>query len=95
MNSKGHIKGVFREYSGTGQLFLNNHGCLQVDNHELQIGEEISVLVLDGICGVTRWVDTTVQYDDEDCPGYYLSGLLGYNIIGLFAEYSTKAECVI
>ena len=66
-----------------GQLFENSYGRLQVDTWELTSGESLDVLIVDGRDETPRWIHTTVEHNGES---YYLTGLLGYNPVGLFAK---------
>lgn len=67
----------------TGQIFINDNDRLQVDNRELTSGNALQVLVVDGRTNTPQWIDTTVEHNGEQ---YYLTGLLGYSIPGLFAK---------
>jgi len=59
------------------------HGHFQVDRVQLDSGDILEVLIVDGLDGHTKWIETEVQRNED---GYYLTGLFGYNPIGLFAR---------
>ena len=67
----------------TGQIFINQRDHFQVDTVELDNGDLLEVLVVDGMNGQTRWIPAAVEHNGES---YYLTGLLGYSPIGLFAK---------
>lgn len=67
----------------TGQINLNSCDRFQVDNVELTSGDALEVLIVDGRDNSPKWIETTVEHDGES---YYLTGLLGYNPVGLFAR---------
>ncbi|NCB47147.1 hypothetical protein EOM81_09040 [bacterium] len=67
----------------TGQLFLNEKNHLQLDTQEIETGVALEVLIVDGTDNRVKWIETTVEYGIE---GYYLTNLLGYSPIGLFAK---------
>lgn len=50
----------------------------------LQCGEYLEVLVFNGLNNKVEWIETKLELDEED--RWYLVGLLGYDIIGLFAR---------
>lgn len=66
-----------------GQIFLNGNASFQVDTLELTSGDELEVLVVDGRDDTAKWVHTTVQHNGYN---YFLTGLLGYSPVGLFAR---------
>lgn len=55
---------------------------LDFDGDSLHCGQCLEVLVVDGISGQTKWVETRLEYGD----GWYLVGLVGYQVNGLFAR---------
>lgn len=67
----------------TGQIFINDRDRLQVDDWELCSGDVLEVLVLDSRDNTPKWIETRVEHDGES---YYLTGLLGYRVAGLFAR---------
>lgn len=67
----------------TGQIYINESDRLQVDNREITSGDTLEVLIVNGLDNSVKWIDTRVEHNGE---GYYLTGLLGYSIIGLFAR---------
>lgn len=67
----------------TGQIFINARDRLQVDTRELTSGDALRVLVVDGRDNSPKWIETTVEHDGE---GYYLTGIMGYSPVGLFAQ---------
>lgn len=67
----------------TGQIFINARDRLQVDTRELTSGDALRVLVVDGRDDSPKWIETTVEHDGE---GYYLTGIMGYSPVGLFAQ---------
>lgn len=66
-----------------GQIFLNDNGRFQVDTRELTSGDALEVLIVDGRSETPRWIETRVEQGGQR---YYLTGLFGYNPIGLFAK---------
>ena len=67
----------------TGQLFINDNERLQLDSRELTSGDTLQVLVVDGRTNTPQWINTTVEHNGQE---YYLTGLFGYSIPGLFAR---------
>jgi len=67
----------------TGQIFINARDRLQVDTRELTSGDALRVLVVDGRDDSPKWIETTVEHGGE---GYYLTGIMGYSPVGLFAQ---------
>lgn len=67
----------------TGQLFINDNERLQVDTRELTSGDALEVLIVDGRDDKAKWVETTVEHNGYS---YFLTGLLGYSPVGLFAK---------
>lgn len=67
----------------TGQLFINGNERLQIDNRELTSGDTLQVLIVDGRTGTPQWINTTVEHNGQ---AYYLTGLYGYMLPGLFAR---------
>lgn len=67
----------------TGQIFINDNERLQVDTLELTCGSALQVLVVDGRTDTPQWINTTVEHNGQE---YYLTGLFGYSIPGLFAR---------
>lgn len=66
-----------------GQIFLNDNERFQVDSRELTSGDTLEVLVVDGRDNKPKWVNTTVEHNGYS---YFLTGLLGYSPVGLFAK---------
>lgn len=66
-----------------GQLFINGNERLQVDTRELTSGDALEVLIVDGRDDKAKWVETTVEHNGYS---YFLTGLLGYSPVGLFAK---------
>lgn len=56
--------------------------CLDTDS--LHCGDCISVLVWNGLTKKAEWIDTRIESNRD---GWYLVGLIGYQINGLFARY--------
>lgn len=67
----------------TGQITLNFRDRFQVDEVELTSGDTLEVLVVDGRDNSPKWIETRVEHNGES---YYLTGLFGYNPVGLFAR---------
>lgn len=55
---------------------------LDFDGYGLHCGRCFEVLLVDGVDGQAKWVETRLEYGD----GWYLVGLLGYQANGLFAR---------
>ncbi len=66
-----------------GQIFENKNGRFQIDTKELAAGDTLEVLIVDGRDGQARWIQITVEQNND---GYYLLGLFGYSPIGLFGR---------
>ena len=66
-----------------GQLFINGNERLQVDTRELTSGDALEALIVDGRDDKAKWVETTVEHNGYS---YFLTGLLGYSPVGLFAK---------
>lgn len=67
-----------------GQLRIDAaSGQLSLDGSDLREGDALRVLVVDGASGQPVWIDTSVAADV--CGVWYLSGLVGYQVSGLFA----------
>lgn len=66
-----------------GQLFINGNERLQLDNRELTSGDALEVLIVDGRDNTPKWVETSVEHNGYS---YFLTGLLGYSPVGLFAK---------
>lgn len=67
----------------TAQLIYNREtDRLSFDGDDLHCGTPLEVLVIDGLDGSTKWVETTLEYSQD----WFLTGLLGYQASGLFAR---------
>lgn len=55
---------------------------MEFDGRGLHCGELLEVLVVDGLSGQTKWIPTRIEFAEE----WYLVGLLGYQVSGLFAR---------
>ena len=66
-----------------GQIFINGNERFQVDTLELSAGDNLEVLVVDGRDDKAKWVQTSVEHNGYS---YFLTGLLGYIPVGLFAK---------
>lgn len=64
-------------------LFDEASGRYILDNDALSCGEALKVLVFNGLTNKAEWIDTRIELDSQD--NWYLVGLLGYSIGGLFA----------
>ena len=56
---------------------------IEHDGYGLHSGDCLAVLVVDGVDGQTKWVDTCIEFDNGE---WYLVGLMGYQVNGLFAK---------
>ena len=54
-----------------------------LDIEELHCGDYLKVLVFNGVCQKTEWIETHIEKDGDD--NWYLAGIMGYQISGLFA----------
>lgn len=54
----------------------------ELDGYDLHCGDCLSVLVWNGLTGKAEFVDTRMECNSK---GWYLVGLVGYQIDGLFA----------
>lgn len=57
---------------------------LVLDDLQLHCGDVLEVLIVNGLTGQAEWIKTRVEVNDE---GWYLVGLVGYQISGLFARF--------
>lgn len=55
----------------------------ELDKEELKSGDRLKVLVFNGLSNAPEWVETSIELDDEN--KWYLFGLVGYALNGLFA----------
>ena len=62
---------------------MNDNERFQIDTQELTSGDALEVLVVDGRDNTPKWVKTTVEHNGYS---YFLTGLLGYSPVGLFAR---------
>lgn len=68
----------------TGQLIYDpSTGRYEIDGQELHCGDVLKVLVVNGLSGKEEWIETRIELNDA---GWYLTGLVGYQIGGLFAR---------
>lgn len=56
---------------------------LEHDGYGLHCGDEIEVLVIDGIDGEAKWIRSRIEYGEGE---WYVVGLIGYQANGLFAR---------
>ena len=69
----------------TGQLVYDEeYKRFEIDNHGLHCGDCLSVLIVDGIDNKPKWIDTSIEINVNG--EWYLTGLIGYQISGLFAK---------
>ena len=67
-----------------GKLNFNpTSGRYEIDGQELHCGDGLKVLVVNGLSGEEEWIETRIELNDA---GWYLVGLVGYQIDGLFAR---------
>lgn len=64
-------------------LFDSESDRLLFDGDPLFCGQCLDVLVYNGLSDSPEWVSTRVEYGSS---GWYLVGLLGYTVHGLFAR---------
>ena len=64
-------------------IFDRSRDRFQLDGCDVLPGDLLRVLVYDGIACKEVWIDTTMQLSDDG--NYFLDGLLGYCLTGLFA----------
>ena len=57
----------------------------ELDGRSLTSGTALSVHVWNGLTQKFEWIDTSMEFSKSK-GGYYLVGLLGYQISGLFAK---------
>lgn len=68
-----------------GQIIFDQDAeRLVLDGQPLHCGDTLEVLIVNGLDGQTQWLQTRVEVNDE---GWYLVGLFGYQISGLFARF--------
>lgn len=63
-----------------GQI-TKKEGRLFLDTRALEPGEQLRVLVVDGMTGKPQWIDAEVV---ETESGMTISGVWGYSVEGLF-----------
>lgn len=69
----------------TARLTYNRiTGKIMFDNMDLEDGQRLKVLIVNGLNNQTEWVDTQLLIDTEGV--WFLGGLWGYEPVGLFAE---------
>lgn len=69
----------------TGQLIYDpTSDRYVIDGEELHCGDVLKVLVVNGLSGKEEWIETRIELDAND--EWYLVGLVGYQIDGLFAR---------
>lgn len=56
---------------------------LEHDGYGLHCGDEIEVLIVDGIDGEAKWIRSRIEYGEGE---WYVVGLIGYQANGLFAK---------
>lgn len=67
------------------QLIYNeNTDRYELDGEGLHCGDCFEVLVVNGLSGKPEWIDTRIEYNNNH--GWYLIGIVGYQIGGLFAR---------
>ena len=64
-------------------IFDRQRDRFLLDGVDVVPGDLLRVLIFDGLTGAERWQDTRMEMDGSG--SYYLFGLLGYQIGGLFA----------
>ena len=72
-----------------GQLKLKNNNYF-LDDKEIEENAKLEVLIFNGLTNSTEWVATELEQDVYN--EWHLSGLVGYQIDGLFARFSTDFE---
>ena len=65
-------------------VFDEASGRYILDNESLSCGDTLKVLVYNGLTNNAEWIDTRIELDSND--NWYLVGLFGYSIGGLFAS---------
>lgn len=59
-------------------------GKIMFDNRALEDGQQLKVLIVNGLTNQTEWINTKLLMDVEGI--WFLDGLWGYEPVGLFAE---------
>lgn len=57
----------------------------EFNGEELHCGDCLTVLIFNDVSGKVEWIETRIEHDGSN---YYLVGLMGYQISGLFATVS-------
>lgn len=71
--------------AGAAQLTYNpTSERYELDGVGLHCGDALTVLVVNGLTGSMEWIDTRIEMDGNN--EWYLVGLLGYQIGGLFGR---------
>lgn len=65
-------------------------GKIMFDNMDLEDGQRLKVLIVNGLNNQTEWVDTQLLISTEGV--WFLDGLWGYEPVGLFAEIQGKPK---
>lgn len=66
------------------QLIYNyDNERYSLDNEDLYCGDKLKVLVYNGLTNDTEWINTRLEINSNG--EWYLVGLAGYSIGGLFA----------
>lgn len=55
----------------------------EMNGYELHCGDCFEVLVFNGLTNKSEWIETKIENNND---GWYLIGLAGYQINGLFAR---------
>lgn len=55
----------------------------ELNGYDLHCGDCFEVLVFNGLTNKAEWIETRIEGNDD---GWYLIGLSGYQINGLFAR---------
>ena len=65
-------------------LYNADNDRFTLDGEDLHCGDCLKVLVFNGLSNAPEWIDTRLEMDGSN--NWYLTGLIGYSISGLFAE---------
>ena len=66
------------------QIIYNTEtDCYELDGDSLHGGDRLEVLIHNGLSNEDEWIETSIEHNQD---GWYLTGLVGFQIPGLFAR---------
>ena len=65
-------------------------GKIMFDNMDLEDGQRLKVLIVNGLNNQTEWINTRLLLNAD--KKWFLEGLWGYEPVGLFAEITGEPQ---